>query len=133
MNNWHQHTQGNKSAKEYVEKFNEFLIKAQILLRFRASLTDDFRAELLVKGVYKLKAAYMLVQDLDFARITHTPKSHDYRVSVSRPSSYPQPDTSSTQTPSHRDDVSVRVLNGITEIRALESSKVSSTTKCYKC
>ena len=25
MDNWHQHTQSNKSAKEYVEKFNEFL------------------------------------------------------------------------------------------------------------
>jgi len=26
MDNWHQYTQGNKSAKEYVEKFDEFLI-----------------------------------------------------------------------------------------------------------
>jgi len=25
IDNWHQHTQGNKSAKEYVEKFSEFL------------------------------------------------------------------------------------------------------------
>jgi len=27
MDNWHQHTQGNKSAKEYVEKFDKFLIR----------------------------------------------------------------------------------------------------------
>ena len=27
MDNWHQHTQGNKSAKEYVEKFDEFLVR----------------------------------------------------------------------------------------------------------
>jgi len=31
MNNWHQHTQGNKSAKEYVEKFNEFFIRCSTL------------------------------------------------------------------------------------------------------
>jgi len=27
MDKWHQYTQGNKSAKEYVAKFNEFLIR----------------------------------------------------------------------------------------------------------
>jgi len=44
MDNWHQHTQGNKSTKESVKKFDEFLIRcstlhkegeAQILSRFR--------------------------------------------------------------------------------------------------
>ena len=46
MDNWYQHTQGSKSAKEYVKKFDEFLIrcstlhkegKTQILSRFRAT------------------------------------------------------------------------------------------------
>ena len=45
MDNWHQLTQGNKSAKAYVEKFDEFFIRcstlhregeAQILFKFRA-------------------------------------------------------------------------------------------------
>jgi len=31
MDNWHQHTQGNKSAKEYVEKFDEFLVRCSTL------------------------------------------------------------------------------------------------------
>ena len=52
MDNWHQHTQGNKFAKEYVEKFDEFYIRcstlhiedeAQILSRFRVSLMDDLQ------------------------------------------------------------------------------------------
>ena len=77
MNNWHQHTQGNKSAKGYVEKFKEFLIRcstlhkegeAQILSRFRAGLRDDLRTKLLVRGVNELEAAYALVQDLDSVR-----------------------------------------------------------------
>ena len=75
MDNWHQHTQGNKSAKEYIEKFKEFLIRcstlqkkgeAQILSKFKAGLRDDLRTELLARGVNKLEAAYALVQDLDF-------------------------------------------------------------------
>jgi len=31
MDNWHQHTQANKSAKKYVEKFDEFLIRYNTL------------------------------------------------------------------------------------------------------
>ena len=70
MDNWHQYTQGNKSAKEYVKKFDEFLIKcitfhkegeAQILSIFRADLKDDLWIELLAKWVNKLEAAYALV------------------------------------------------------------------------
>ena len=50
MNEWHQYTQGNKSAKEYVTKFDEFLIRystlntdgqAQILPKFRDGLRGD--------------------------------------------------------------------------------------------
>jgi len=50
MDEWHQYTQGNKSVKEYVTKFDKFLIKcntlnnegqAQIFSRFRAGLRDD--------------------------------------------------------------------------------------------
>ena len=58
MDNWHHHMQGNKSVKEYVKKFNEFLIRCstlyresetQILSRFRAGLIDDLRTELLLE------------------------------------------------------------------------------------
>jgi len=60
MDNWHQYTQGNKSAKEYVEKFDEFLIRCstlhkegetQILSRFKVGLRDDLRTELLEDSV----------------------------------------------------------------------------------
>ena len=70
IDNWHQHTQDNKSAKEYVEKFNEFLVRcntlhkegeSQILFKFRVGLRDDLQTELLVRGVTELEAAYALV------------------------------------------------------------------------
>ena len=70
MNNWFQHTQDNKSVKEYIEKFDEFLFRcstfhkegeAQILSRFRVGLRDDLRTELLVRTVNELETVYALV------------------------------------------------------------------------
>jgi len=150
IDNWHQHTQDNKSAKEYVEKFDEFLIRCntlhkegetQILSRFRADLRDDLWTELLVGGD-ELEAAYVLVQDLDFVRTNHTFKSHNYRASVSKLSPSPQSNKSSTQTLSYRNDIKNKSLERDNRNKSLErdnrnksleSSKVSFTTKCYKC
>jgi len=79
MDKWHRYTQGNKSAQEYVEKFDEFLIRcnaidtegqAQILSRFRAGLRDNLRTELLAHEVTELEKAYALVQDLDATKLT---------------------------------------------------------------
>ena len=142
MDNWHQHTQGHKSAKEYVEKFDKFLIRcstlhkeseAQILSRFRVGLRDDIQTELLVRGVNELEAAYALVQDLDSARTSHALKSYDYRTSVPRPSPPSQPHRSSTQTPSHRDNIKGKSLEWDNRNKGPDSSRVSSTTKCYIC
>ena len=86
MNKWHRYTEVNKSAQEYVEKFDEFLIRcnalntevrAQILPRFRAELREDLRAELredlrtelLAREITKHKKAYTLVQDLDVVTV----------------------------------------------------------------
>jgi len=114
MNNWHQYTQGNKSSKEYIKKFDEFLIRcntlhkeeeAQILSRFRAGLRDDLWTKLLAREVNELEAMYTLVQNLDSTRINHTFKSHDYRALVSKPSPSSQPNRFNIQIPSHRDDI----------------------------
>ena len=67
MDKWHQYTQSNKSAKEYVAKFDEFLIRcntlitekqAQIHSKFRAGLKGDLQTKLLARGVTELKVAY---------------------------------------------------------------------------
>jgi len=107
--------------------------ETQILSRFRAGLIDDLRIELLARGVIELQAAYALVQDFDFARTSHTSKSYDYRTSLSRPSPSSQPHRSNTQTPSHRDDINGKSLERGNINKSPDSSRVSSTTKCYKC
>ena len=62
MDNWHQYTQGNKSAKEYIRRSTLHKEgKAQILFRFWASLRDDLWTELLVRGVNELEIAYALI------------------------------------------------------------------------
>jgi len=41
---WHQYTQGNKSAKEYLTKFDEFLIKCSTLnTEGKAQTLSSFR------------------------------------------------------------------------------------------
>jgi len=69
MDKWRRYTQGNKSAQEYVEKFNEFLIRcnaidterqSQIMSRFRVGLRDDLRTELLAREVTELEKGLLV-------------------------------------------------------------------------
>ena len=93
LDKWNQFYQEIKSAKEYVAKFDEFLIRystlktktlMQVLSRFRAGLREDLRSELFTRNVDTLEKAYALMQDLDEARLR---KNHGYKVSVFRPPS----------------------------------------------
>ena len=52
---------------------------------------------------------------------------------MSRPSPPSQPHRSSTQTPSHRDDIKGKSLERDNRNKGLDSSTLSSTIKCYKC
>ena len=88
---------------------------------------------MLARIINELEATYVLVQDLDFARTSHPSKSYDYRASVSKPSPPSQPHRSSTQTSSHRDDIKGKSLEPDNRNKGPDSSKVSSTIKCYKC
>ena len=74
---WNQWTQGNKSATEYIAKFDEYLNRCgvielespeQNLSRFRSGLRDDYRRELIARGITTLEQAYQLVTDLDESR-----------------------------------------------------------------
>jgi len=84
MDKWHWYTLDNKSAQEYVEKFDEFLIRcnalsteeqSQILSRLRAGLREDLWTELLAREITELEEAYSLVQDLDAAKSSFVSKT----------------------------------------------------------
>ena len=74
LDKWNRWTQGNKSATDYIAKFDEYLNRCgaielespeQTLSRFRSDLRDDHRRELIVRGITTLEHAYQLVTDLD--------------------------------------------------------------------
>ena len=96
----------------------------QIFSRFSVGLREDLHTELLARGITKLEKAYALVQDVDSVRTNHTFKSQDYRVSVSRASTSPQPNRFRTQTPSHKNDIKGKSLERVIKIRALSCSKL---------
>ena len=88
---------------------------------------------MLAREIIKLEKAYALAQDLDFVRTNHTFKSYDFKASVSKPSSSPQPNRSSTLTHSHRNDIRGKSLERNNKNKGSEFPKVSFTIKCYKC
>jgi len=122
---------GNKSTKECVAKFDEFLVRcntlntegyAQILSKFRAWFRGNLQTELLAKGVTKLKpaklkAGYALVQNLDSLSSSYNTRSFDLKSSVFRTSSSSQFNKHNTQTP-HIGIISrARVLKGKTKAK----------------
>lgn len=97
----HRFTQGNKSAKEYIAKFDEFFIRCsvlgeereeQVMSRFRADIREDPRNKLLAQDITELGKAYTLMQDLDTVKSSHTYKS------------YTQPNKSSWSTSNFKSD-----------------------------
>ena len=78
-------TQGNKSATDYIAKFDEYLNQRgaielespeQTLSRFRSGLRDDYRCELIARGITTLEQAYQLVTDLDESRGSYFNRSN---------------------------------------------------------
>jgi len=60
LDKWNRLTQENKSATDYIAKFDEYLNRCgaiefesteQILSRFRSCLRDDYRWELIARGI----------------------------------------------------------------------------------
>jgi len=72
-----------------------------------------------------VRGSVCVVQDLDSARINHTLKSHDYKAFVSKPSTSPLPNRSSTQTSSHRYDIKDKSLERDNKNKGPKFPKVS--------
>ena len=92
LNRRHQFSHDNKSTKEYVAKFDEFLIRCSVIgteseapFQFRTGLREDQKMKLLARGVKELEMAYALVQDLDVARSNHAFMSQDQELNKGTP------------------------------------------------
>ena len=69
--------QESKLTTDYTAKFDEYLnhccvvdfeSSKQIMSRFMSGLRDDYRQELITRGIMTLEQAYKLVTDLDESR-----------------------------------------------------------------
>jgi len=142
MDKWHPYTQGDKSIKEYVAKFDEFLIKcrtfskegqAQILYRFRARLREDLRTKLIVRGITESDKADTIVQDLDSLRSNYNTRSFDSKLSVFRTSASSQFNKSSTQSFFQKNDFKGKRCDDRSKTPEQTSSIFSTSIKCYRC
>ena len=70
-------TQRNKLATNYIAKFDQYLNQCsaiefkspeQTLSRFRSALRNDYRRELIARGITPLEQAYQLVTNLEKSR-----------------------------------------------------------------
>jgi len=77
LDKWNRWIHENKSATDYITKFDEYLNRCgaielespeQTLSTFRSGLRDDYRWELIARGITTLEEAYQLVTDLDKSR-----------------------------------------------------------------
>ena len=71
LDQWHDLRQDNKSTTEYVEQFEEYMIRSNAtedqpitLSRFRKGLNYDLQRELVARQISTLDDTYTLVQDL---------------------------------------------------------------------
>ena len=113
LDQWQRLTQGNKTVSEYVAKFDEFVMRCNVveseaatLSRFRSGLNDDIKGELFLREVHDLDQAYQVAMDYERFQRRATfrrPEPIRFNPPVSRPSSVPgttnRPRSSSNPTP----------------------------------
>ena len=72
LDEWQNLKQWSKPVSKYIAKFDEYMSRCDIredesvtLSRFRASLRDELKKELILREIYTIHDAYELVQNYD--------------------------------------------------------------------
>ena len=72
LDQWQRLTQGNKTVTEYIAKFDEFIMRCNVveseaatLSRFRAGLYEEINRELFLREVHDLDQAYQVARDCE--------------------------------------------------------------------
>jgi len=149
LDKWNRWNQGNKSATDYIAKFDEYLNRCgaielespvQTLSRFRFDLRDDYRRELIARGITTLEQAYQLVTDLDESRsyFNRTDLSDTFKTITTGKPSFSRTLPTPSKPASSSSSVKLAGPSGakpiISERRAVsELGKVNPRTQCYRC
>ena len=143
-------TQKNKSATDYIAKFDEYLNQygaielesiEQTISRFRSGLMDDYRRELIARGITTLEQAYQLVIHLDESRGSYFHQNNfrdNSKTTITSKSSFSRffsslsKSTSSSSSVKPAGSSSAKLTTS--ERRAVsEPAKVNLRTQCYRC
>ncbi|XP_050387198.1 uncharacterized protein LOC126803432 [Argentina anserina] len=139
LDQWQSLRQGGMSAVEYIDKFEEFMVRCNItedpsvtLARFRTGLRPELQRELIPHEVYSLERAYQIVLELErYLKSPTTPvqRLFDQRNLEFRPSAS---DTKSSpySSGSNAANSLVKTERG----KGVQSSnRGEGLARCYKC
>ena len=138
LDQWQSLRQGNMTAAEYIDKFEEFMVRCNInedpsvtLARFRTGLRPELQRELIPHEVYSLERAYQIVLELE--RYLKTPttvhrrfdqRNPEFRPATSGSKPFPLSSSSGTANSLVKADRGKGVQPVI---------RGGGSTKCYKC
>jgi hypothetical protein len=134
LEKWDNLRQGPRSVIDYIEQFQEYKRRCQIveeevvtLGRLEKGLNDDLRRELIIRGVTSLDQAYDLAKNCELAAKTPFMRRSDFGGTTNNlhPSSNRPPRTGPTPTPVGKDVKGKEV--------ARDPSKPNTRTQCFKC
>jgi hypothetical protein len=134
LEKWDNLRQGPRSVIDYIEQFQEYKRRCQIveeevvtLGRLKKRLNDDLRRELIIRGVTSLDQAYDLAKNCELAAKAPFMRCSDFRGTTNNlhPWSNRPPRTGPTPTPVGKDVKGKEV--------ARDPSKPNTRTQCFKC
>uniref|UniRef100_A0A2N9HIT5 Reverse transcriptase n=1 Tax=Fagus sylvatica TaxID=28930 RepID=A0A2N9HIT5_FAGSY len=134
LEKWNSLRQGHRSVTDYLEQFQEYKRRCQIveeevvtLDRFKRGLNDDLRRELIIRGVTSLDQAYELARNCELAAKSFFVRRSDTRNTTTYPQSsvYRPPKANPTSAPLGKDDKGKGIVS--------EPTKPGSRLQCFKC
>uniref|UniRef100_A0A2N9IA60 Reverse transcriptase n=1 Tax=Fagus sylvatica TaxID=28930 RepID=A0A2N9IA60_FAGSY len=134
LEKWNNLRQGHRSVTNYLEQFQEYKRRCQIveeevvtLDRFKRGLNDNLRRELIIRGITYLDQAYELARNCELAAKSFFMRRSDTRNSTTYPQSsgYRPPKANPASAPLGKDDKGKGIVS--------EPTKLGSRLQCFKC
>ena len=134
LEKWNNLRQGHRSVTDYLEQFQEYKRRCQIveeevvtLDRFKRGLNDDLRRELIIRGVTSLDQAYELARNCELASKSFFVRRSDTRNTTTYPQSsvYRPPKANPASAPLGKDDKGKGIVS--------DPTKPGSRLQCFKC
>jgi len=135
LDKWSRFDQGNRSAAQYIESFDEFLTRCSrfadesstvTLSRFKSGLCENLCRELFARDVCDLEHAYQIVRDLNVSRESYFLDDLDYKSQSTKFNLEQSQYKNSFSRPIQKEDD-----KGRGQVESVP--RINPRTQCYKC